>query len=90
VAANRWIILAANPRYIYVRELTAPANPPDWIARLNPQVALLSVATGDRDGRPDERTLQAVQDYALLKTDKNGWIELSNDGKQMWVEVERK
>ena len=22
VAANRWIIVAANPRYIYVRELT--------------------------------------------------------------------
>jgi len=25
VAANRWIIVAANPRYIYVRELTASA-----------------------------------------------------------------
>ena len=23
VAANRWIIVAANPRYIYVRELTS-------------------------------------------------------------------
>lgn len=68
----------------------APANPPDWIPRLNPQVVLLSVAAGDSEGRPDERTLQAVQDYALLQTDKNGWVELSTDGKQMWVEVERK
>jgi hypothetical protein len=26
----------------------------------------------------------------LLRTDQNGWIDLSTDGKQMWVEVERK
>jgi hypothetical protein len=27
--------------------------------------------------------------YTLLRTDRNGWIELSTDGEQMWVEVER-
>ena len=26
VAANRWIIVAANPRYIYVRELTESSD----------------------------------------------------------------
>ena len=26
----------------------APANPPQWIARLRPEVVLLSVAVGDR------------------------------------------
>jgi predicted membrane metal-binding protein len=25
-----------------------------------------------------------------LRTDRNGWIELSTDGEQMWVEVERR
>jgi competence protein ComEC len=67
----------------------APLNPPEWIERWRPQVALLSVAAGDREGRPDEETLQAVQGYTLLRTDRNGWIELSTDGEQMWVEVER-
>lgn len=43
----------------------APVNPPEWIERLHPQLA-------------------------LLRTDQNGWIELSTDGEQMWVEVERK
>lgn len=68
----------------------APANPPALLARLNPQVILLSVAAGNRRNLPDAETLQAVQGYPLLRTDQNGWIEISTDGKQMWVEVERR
>jgi hypothetical protein len=33
--------------------------------------------------------LQALGGHTLLRTDQNGWIELSTDGEQMWVEVER-
>ncbi len=51
---------------------------------------LLSVAAGDRQGRPDPETLEAVEGYTLLRTDRNGWIELKTDGEQMWVEVERR
>jgi len=38
----------------------APANPPEWIDRLRPQVALLSVAADDRDGLPSPETLEAL------------------------------
>jgi beta-lactamase superfamily II metal-dependent hydrolase len=68
----------------------APANPAEWIEKLSPEVVLLSVAAGDREGRPDPETLEAVEGYTLLRTDRNGWIELTTDGEQMWVEVERK
>ena len=67
----------------------APANPPEWIAKLHPQVVLLSVGAGDRRGLPDPETLAAVEGYTLLRTDKNGWIELSTDGEEMWVEAEK-
>jgi hypothetical protein len=50
---------------------------------------MLSVAAGDREGRPDPEVLEAVKGYNLLRTDRNGWIELSTDGEQMWVEVEK-
>lgn len=66
------------------------SNPPDWIENLNPQVALLSVALTDRDGRPDEGLLNTLTDFTLLRTDQNGWIQLSTDGEQLWVEVERR
>jgi competence protein ComEC len=68
----------------------APSNPPEWIAAMRPQVVLLSVAGGDREGRPDAEVLEALESYTLLRTDQNGWIELSTDWEQMWVEVERK
>ena len=41
-------------------------------------------------GLPDRETLQALQGYPLLRTDLNGWGEISTDGEQIWMEVEKK
>ncbi len=68
----------------------APANPPEWLQRWQPQVALLSVDAGDRSGRPDPEVLETLGGIPLLRTDRQGWIELSTDGEQMWVEVEKR
>jgi hypothetical protein len=38
---------------------------------------------------PDAETLESVKDYSLLRTDVNGWIEVSTNGSQMWVNAER-
>ena len=62
----------------------------DKLVELFPEAQILSVAAGDPDGLPDPATLEALQGYNLLRTDRNGWIELSTDGNQMWVEVGRK
>ena len=53
-------------------------------------VALLSRQVGYRQGLPSPEILEAVQGYTLLRTYRNGWIELSTDGEQLWVEAERK
>ena len=68
----------------------APLNPPQWIDRWQPGIILLSVAADDEDGRPDTEVLQALNGYNLLRTDQNGWIHLSTDGEQMWLEVQKK
>jgi len=31
----------------------------------------------------------AVPGYTLLRTDQNGWIEVSTDGEKMWVETQK-
>jgi hypothetical protein len=38
---------------------------------------------------PSKELLEAVKEYTLLRTNQNGWIELSTDGEQMWVEAAR-
>lgn len=67
----------------------APLNTEELIANLQPQVVLLSVSLKDATGLPSPEALQAVEGYTLLRTDRNGWIELTTDGEQMWVEAEK-
>jgi competence protein ComEC len=68
----------------------AASNPPEWIANLNPEIVELSVDPADQNGMPDNAVLESVKDYELLRTDQNGWIEVTTNGEQMWVNVERK
>lgn len=67
----------------------APANPPDLIQNLNPRLVVLSVSAGDPDGMPPQETLDNLEGYSLLRTDRNGWIDVSTAGKEMRVQVER-
>lgn len=68
----------------------APANPIDLLENVTPQLVVLSVAAGDPNGLPSQDTLEALGDgYSLLRTDRNGWIDVSTDGFEMRVTVER-
>ncbi|MBV6393326.1 MAG: hypothetical protein KPEEDBHJ_02566 [Anaerolineales bacterium] len=67
----------------------APSNPPDMFENLNPQLAVLSVAAGDENGLPDQAVLDSLEGYSLLRTDRNGWVDISADGAEMRVAVER-
>lgn len=64
-------------------------NPPVWLTRLQPRLTILSVSASDPHGLPDPDTLEALQYLQLLRTDQLGWIHISTDGTQMWVETER-
>ena len=68
----------------------AASNPPEWIANVNPELVLLSVSAADENGMPDSEVLESIKDYQLLRTDQNGWVEITTDGERMWVNVERK
>ncbi len=67
----------------------ARLNPSSWLGELCPWVAIASIEAGDRRGRPDRETLDALTGTTVLRTDLHGWIRLSTDGERLWVEVER-
>ncbi len=67
----------------------APLNPPEWIAALDPQLAILSVGADDEFGMPPDATLRALEGYEFLRTDQNGWLHVYTDGEQMWVEKQK-
>jgi hypothetical protein len=58
-------------------------------ANLNPRLVLLSVSAHNGDGRTAPEMLESVQGYTFPRPDRNGWIEITTDGEQLWVEVEQ-
>lgn len=68
----------------------SPLTPPDWLQNLQPRLVVISVAAADLNGLPDKDTLDALTGYSVLRTDVNGWVEVMTDGKQLWVQDERK
>ena len=67
----------------------ALSNPPEWINNLNPGLVVLNVSAADESGMPDGEVLETIKDYQLLRTDQNGWVEVTTNGEEMWVNVER-
>jgi len=67
----------------------APLSPPEWIAALRPRLVILSVAAGDPHSLPAQLVLDELTGITLLRTDRNGWIEVSTDGAGMSVKVEK-
>ncbi len=67
-----------------------PSNPADWIGNLRPELVILSVAAGDPTGLPDQELVDSLRDTTLLRTDQNGWIEITTDGGRMWVTEEKR
>jgi competence protein ComEC len=67
----------------------APLNRADWIGNLQPQAFLLSVAADDEFGLPDESVLRLTEGRTLLRTDRDGWIEIQTDGITFEVFTER-
>ncbi|HUF38979.1 MAG TPA: hypothetical protein VMN57_10680 [Anaerolineales bacterium] len=49
----------------------APLNPPEWITAVDPDVLLLSVEAGNRDGLPSEELREILESYSVLRTDRD-------------------
>ena len=67
----------------------AAVNPTDWLQRLAPGLVLISVAAGNDRGLPSPAVVSWLQGRSVLRTDRDGWIELISDGRQLWVQAER-
>lgn len=60
----------------------------DYIKRLNPGLAVISVGKNNRYGHPTGFILDLLAKYKIktLRTDKDGEIEIISNGKNYWVE----
>lgn len=62
-----------------------PLNPASWIETLDPTVIWLS----GNSAPPSHEMLQAIAGRNLLRNDLHGWLRITTDGQQLWIETER-
>lgn len=59
----------------------------EFLERIRPQVAVISVGKNNRFGHPHEEIIKILRDKAIsiLRTDQDGEIEIISDGEKWWV-----
>ncbi|MCC7209675.1 MAG: ComEC/Rec2 family competence protein [Anaerolineae bacterium] len=67
----------------------ASANPPEFLARLRPQVAVVFAEAGNRAAMPAESVVRALGETPLFRTDYDGTVEIATDGRQLWISTGR-
>lgn len=65
-------------------------NPEAWLDLLDPWLALISLDAGDDRALPSESVLRYLERSAVLRTDRDGSIEVITDGERIWVLTERR
>ena len=62
---------------------------PEFLAEVDPQVAVISVGVGNPFGHPSPDVLERLGTCRLYRTDQCGTTELITDGQRLWVKTER-
>ncbi|TET67546.1 MAG: DNA internalization-related competence protein ComEC/Rec2 [Dehalococcoidia bacterium] len=66
---------------------------PEFLAVVNPQLAVISVGEDNKYGHPSNEALERLQEKIdpenIYRTDQQGAIEFITDGKRLWVETNR-
>lgn len=59
----------------------------DWLARVSPYAAVISVGKRNSYGHPAEETLKLLRDEGIkiLRTDQDGSVEVVSDGRSYWI-----
>lgn len=59
----------------------------NWLAKILPQLAIISVGAKNTYGHPTEEALKILRDKGIkiLRTDQEGTIEIVSDGKKYWI-----
>ncbi len=60
-----------------------------FLSAVTPVLSVISVGGDNRYGHPADETLARLADTAVLRTDEDGDITVSTDGKRVWVDTQR-
>lgn len=85
-----WLKLPGAPDVILLPDDIAVAGLP--LSKINawaPSVILMPLKDSDLPIQGEHDLITLLEGYPLLNTLDNGWVKISTDGNQLWVEAER-
>jgi competence protein ComEC len=59
----------------------------EFVAAVNPQVAVISVGEGNTFGHPSDETLSRLDGVDVYRTDECGTVTFTTDGERLWVKT---
>ncbi|MBI4300886.1 MAG: DNA internalization-related competence protein ComEC/Rec2 [Chloroflexi bacterium] len=59
-----------------------------FLRAVGPRLAVISVGADNHFGHPTPETLQRLAGIPIFRTDRQGTIDLSTDGRRLWVKTE--
>jgi competence protein ComEC len=62
---------------------------PEFLAAVDPMVDVISVGARNRFGHPSAEVLGRLDGDAVFRTDRDGDISVSTDGRHLWIETGR-
>lgn len=66
---------------------------PEFLAVVNPRIAVISTGADNKFGHPDEEVLNRLGQFLgednIYRTDLHGTIEFTTNGEKLWVKVEK-
>ena len=72
---------------------SATSTTPEFLAVVNPQLAVISVGEDNDFGHPSQEVIARLEDKLgpenIYRTDEDGTIEFITDGDRLWLDVER-
>jgi competence protein ComEC len=68
---------------------SAGSTSSQFLAVVEPQIAVISVGENNNFGHPDEGLVMRLEQVETYRTDQNGTISFSTDGERLWVETEK-
>jgi len=71
----------------------ATSTTPEFLAVVNPRLAVISVGADNRFNHPGEEVMVRLQDSPnpryVYRTDQHGVVEFTTDGERLWVATEK-
>lgn len=59
----------------------------NFLKAISPELAVISVGKDNKYGHPGKNTLELLKNLKVLRTDLNGDIKLTSNGKNFWIET---